>query len=336
MSENTQPQPERPGLSPTLKGHLLVLSGAVCISFAAFFVKDAPVEPSMVAFYRLVFGAAALFGVACARRERLGAAWSVLRVVLLAGFLFACDLLTWHEAIVLVGPGIATILANFQVLFLALYGVFFLKESLTRAQKIAMPLALVGLALLLGLHEKSLPPHVLAGVALCLLSALFYSAYILTVRTSQSAVAKLEPVSNMFWVSLSACVCVGVYCLGTGASFAVPDFRTLAVLALLGIVCQSLGWLLLSLGLPYLPPFRSGLLLLAQPALAYLWDVVFYGAEAGLVNVCGAALAILAIGLGILSPQKRRRTDAGDEPLSPPVSVHPAGESGRFKRMEDE
>lgn len=336
MENNPHDHPTARRLSPRAKGHLFVFLGAVCISFAAFFVKDAAMAPSMVAFYRLVFGGVALLIVALLRRERLRAAWPVLSVVLLAGFLFACDLLTWHEAIVLVGPGIATILANFQVLFLALYGVLFLKESLTAAQKAAMPLALIGLALLLGLHEKSLPRHMILGVGLCFLSAVFYSAYILTVRKSQSTVARLDPVSNMFWVTLSACVCVGVICAAGGVSFRIPDAKTLAILALLGIVCQSLGWLLLSLGLPYLPPVRAGLILLAQPALAYLWDVLFYGAEAGPINILGAVIAIAAIGLGLIPSRKKPPAGGAGTIETPPLSIHPAGESGRFKPVDAE
>lgn len=325
-----------PRLTPSMRGHLLVFMGAVCISFAAFFVKDAPMDVSMVAFYRLVFGSAALLLAAAARRERLGAPWAVLRVAALAGFLFACDLLVWHEAIVLVGPGIATILANFQVLLLALYGVVFLKERLALPQKLAIPLALIGLALLLGLHQGTLPRHVTLGAGLCLLAACFYTGYILTIRRSQSTVAKLGPIANMFWVSLSACACVGVYCCAARVPFAIPNLRTAIILALLGIVCQSLGWLLLSIGLPYLPPFRAGLILLAQPALAFLWDSLFYGTAVGFVNICGAVLAIAAIGLGVLSPSKAAKVDGEDMPPAIPVSMHPAGESGRFKRKVDE
>ena len=324
------------GMTPALKAHLMVLAGAVCISFAAFFVKDAPMDPSMVAFYRLLFGSAALFAVAVIRGERLIPSKPALSIIMLAGFLFCCDLLTWHASIVLVGPGIATILANFQVLFLAIYGVVFLKERMSFAQKAAIPLALIGLSLLLGLHEKALPQDVWRGVGLCLLSALFYTGYILTLRRSQSMKVRLGPVANMAWVSFFACVFVCVFCAGKGISFEIPDVRTVIVLAALGVLCQSLGWLLLSLGLPHLPPFRAGLIMLTQPALAYTWDVIFYGTATNLVNVGGAVFAIVAIGLGILS---RPKPSAGTEPEDEPMlraSMHPAGESGRLEPIRDD
>jgi hypothetical protein len=52
-------------LSPAGKGQLCVIGGSVCISFAALFVKGAPMDPSLVAFYRLLFGGAA--GISPAR-----------------------------------------------------------------------------------------------------------------------------------------------------------------------------------------------------------------------------------------------------------------------------
>lgn len=318
------------GLSPSLKGHILVFAGAACISFAGFFVKDASIDVSMVAFYRLAFGSIALFLVAVARREKVAAAPNALRVTALAGILFCCDLLTWHKSIVYLGPGIATILANFQVFFLALFGVVFLKDRLTWAQKAAMPLAILGLVLLLGLHKGEMPEFVVKGSVLCLFSALFYSSYILSVRRSQSTVTKLGPVTNMAWVSFFACAGVGVFCLATGVSFSLPDWRTVGALAALGVLCQSLGWLLLSLGLPHLAPFRAGLIMLVQPALAFLWDMLFYGTATGFSNIFGAVLAISAIGMGIFSGNMKGKSAEAKREASVRLSIHPAGESGRF------
>lgn len=285
--------------SANMKGYLLVFSGAVCISFAAFFVKGAPVDPSTVAFYRLFFGAAALFLAAIFQRVRIVPFTQTLWILILAGAFFCGDLLFWHESIVLVGPGIATILTNFEVIFLALYGAVFLKEKLSIPQKLSMPLALIGLALLLGLHESGIPAHILKGAAFGLLSAIFYSGYVLSLRQSQLFAVRLSPVANIAWVSLFACVFVGMYCLTMGISLAIPDVRTGVTLAVLGVFCQSLGWFLLSLGLPLLQPFRAGLIMLAQPALSFIWDILIYGTATGFTNILGACLTTAAIGMGI-------------------------------------
>ncbi len=293
-------------MTPSRKGHLAVFAGAFCISFAALFVQDAPIDPSMVAFYRLTFGTVALFAVAVLRRERLAPSKSMLRLLVLASVLFSSDLLAWHESIVRLGPGLATIVGNFQVFFLALHGAFFLGETLSWRHKAAMPLALFGLWLLLDISVKNLPPQMVAGVIFGLVSATFYAAYILSLRKSQMETARLSPVPNMAWVSLFSALSIGIFCLGKGVSFAIPDLRTAAVLAALGIICQTFGWLLLSVGLPHLPPSRAGLIMLAQPALAFIWDILLCGRVTSLSGYLGAALAIGSIGLGLAAPAKKK------------------------------
>lgn len=304
MENGNDSNPVRTGLTPAGKGGLLIFAGSVCISFAAFFVKGASIDSSAVAFYRLLFGAAALFLLAGVQRLPLLPCRSLLPLLAVASLFFGCDMLIWHKSILLVGPGIATIVVNFQVILLAVYGVAVLGETMSLPQKLSIPLALAGLALLLGLHEKRLPGDIWLGVGLALLAACFYAGYVLTLRRSQMIPVKLSPVSTTAWISALTCLVALVYCLGTGVSLDIPDYKTLSILAMLGLLCQSLGWVLLSRGLPLLPPFRAGLIMLMQPALSYVWDMIFFGADAGAANIFGACLAIAAIGMGVYSPRK--------------------------------
>lgn len=290
--------------SPEARAHLMVFAGAFCISFAALFVKGAPMHPSMIAFYRCLFGAIALFAVALVRRERLLPSAGLLAVMAPAGFLFSADLISWHESIVRIGPGLATIICNFQVFFMAAYGAFFLKERLSLRHCIAMPLAVLGLAMLLEVNPAHMPASMAAGVAFGLISAVFYTGYILTVRQSQMRCDQLPPVANMAWITSLAALGIALFCLPTSVSFTIPDLRSCLILAALGILCQATGWVLFSLALPHLPPSRAGLLMLAQPALSFAWDILFYSRPTGLAGYLGASAAIFAIRLG-LAPTKK-------------------------------
>ncbi|HEY1992507.1 MAG TPA: EamA family transporter, partial [Gammaproteobacteria bacterium] len=92
-----------------------LIVGAVMISFSAVFVKLVHVPPTVSGFYRVFFGGVILLAVVLWRHEhpRLDrASWIKL---LLAGLCFALDLFFWHRSILYVGPGVATLLANFQV-----------------------------------------------------------------------------------------------------------------------------------------------------------------------------------------------------------------------------
>ena len=98
------------------------------ISFAAVFVRLADVAPTTSGFYRMVFGSIALL-VLIAARPRLhagfGRGWA--GSALIAAF-FTADMWFWHRSILFIGPGLSTLLANFQVFVLAAIGVLWFRE----------------------------------------------------------------------------------------------------------------------------------------------------------------------------------------------------------------
>jgi drug/metabolite transporter (DMT)-like permease len=275
-----------------------VLAGAFLISFSAVFVKLAHVGPGAAAFYRLLFGGAALLGLALVRRENLRPSRGVLVWSAAAALAFSGDLFFWHRSIAYVGVGLATLLANFEVFVLALVGVVFMHEKLTWRLAVAVPMALFGLYLIVGWNWSALPGDFRWGVWLGLITAGCYTLFILTLRRSQKAPGGLSPVANIAWVSLMAAAITGLVTWQNGESFVIPDFQSWLSLLGYGLLCQALGWSLISRGLPRIPASRVGLILILQPTMSYVWDVAFFSGPLGVVQLIGAALAIAAIYLG--------------------------------------
>ena len=120
------------------------------------------------------------------RREALWKGASFLFLGIFCGLVFSLDLFFWHKSIHYVGPGLATILANFQVFLLALYGAFVLRESVSIRTITAIPLAFFGLFLLAGIHWRQLGDSYRLGVLLGLATAACYAVYILALRKLQS------------------------------------------------------------------------------------------------------------------------------------------------------
>jgi drug/metabolite transporter (DMT)-like permease len=102
--------------------------GGVMISFSAIFVRLTRAEPDVAAFYRTFVGGLFLVLVSMARKESLRVSARILPWVLSAGVCLVLDLLFWHRSIGLVGPGLATILINFQVLSWLLWGGCFFQK----------------------------------------------------------------------------------------------------------------------------------------------------------------------------------------------------------------
>lgn len=281
--------------SPTLR----LLCGAALISFAPVFVRLTPVSPTDSAFYRTLFGGLMLAAWVLASRapveRRSGFA---LAALIAAGVLFAADLAVWHRSILYVGPGLATLLGNFQVFLLAFVGILFFREKARWELLLAIPMAVIGLGMIVGFEWASLDEQYRRGILFGLLTAVFYAAYILALRRARAESPAGSIVSDLMIVSL---VSAGFLFAGAGLGgegISIPDPRSAWLLAGYALVAQVVGWLLISGSLPHVPASRVGLILLLQPTLAFLWDVLIFARPFGPREAAGAALAIIAIGLG--------------------------------------
>ena len=283
---------------------LQLIIGAVLISFSAVFVKLVSVPPTASGFYRVFFGGLILLGVMLFRRESLWLRPRAFGLLSLAAFFFALDLFLWHRSILYVGPGVATLLANFQVFVLAGVGVLFLKERLTLPQWAAIVLAMAGLALLVGADWAHLPPLYHYGVILALLAAVSYAGYLLSLRSSRagggSSYAAITVVSLVTAAMLAVCMLV------EGVSFAIPTASDAFWLVLYGLVPQVLGWVLISNSMSSVGASQVGLILLLQPACAFIWDGVFFGRHFSAVEISGAVIALVAIYLGTLKGARKK------------------------------
>jgi drug/metabolite transporter (DMT)-like permease len=278
------------------------------ISFAPVFVRLTPVSPTDSAFYRTLFGGLMLaiwvFAARAPVERRSGFA---LAALIAAGVLFAADLAAWHRSIWYVGPGLATLLGNFQVFLLAFVGILFFREKARWELLLAIPMAVFGLGLIVGFEWDALAEDYRWGIIFGLLTAVFYAAYILALRRARAESPAGSIASDLMIVSL---VAAGFLFAGAGLGgepVALPDPRSAWMLVAYALVAQVVGWLLISGSLPHVPASRVGLILLLQPILAFIWDVLIFSRAFGPREITGAALAIIAIGLG----SRPRRTGSG-------------------------
>lgn len=285
---------------PTLQ----VLSGAFMISFSAVFVKLANTTPTASGFYRVFFGFFFLLAVALWRGRMKYPSPRQALLTFFCGLAFAMDLFFWHVSIMHIGPGLATLLGNFQVFLLAAVGIIFYREAVRLRFLFAIPLAVFGLLLIIGLDWSTLSTAYRTGVCYGLVTALCYTVFLLCLRKLQSD-GTTSLFSSLMLVSLCCAIFLSMKMIHAGDSFVIPDLQSLLALIGLGLFCQTIGWLLIANAMPRIQTSFTGLILLLQPALSFIWDVVLFDRPTDLFNWTGVFLTLTAIYMGLTGKKSR-------------------------------
>ena len=280
-------------------------AGAALLSTTGILVALAHVPPAVSAFWRMLLGGAMLaagllFG------GRLS--WPDARTLgysLLPALAFAADLSLWHRSIAYVGPGLATLLANFQVFLMALVGWAVYRERLGLRFLLGLGVALLGLWLLVGAQWSLFDATHRAGVWLGLATGFAYAVYLLGFRHALSGRVRAEPAQFLATISVLCALLLLGECLLERAPLAMPDLQTVGALVALAYVGQVLAWMLIVRAMPRLPASQVGLLLLLQPALAYVMDVLLFHRHPDADDWLGLALSLAGIFLGSTRPSPR-------------------------------
>ena len=285
---------------------LYVLCGAVLISFSGIFVKFAHVSPTASGFYRAGFGAVFLLAGTLIKKEYHRPAPHQLGLIIFCGLAFALDLFFWHKSIMYIGPGLATLVGNFQVFLLAAVGIFFLGEKSKLRFIVSIPLAVAGLYLIVGGNWNELDANYQTGILFALFTACFYTVFLISLRKVQG-----KRGTSLFFllllVSITTAVFLGAKMLYSGDSFTIPDNQSLLALLGLGLFSQTIGWVLIATAMPKIPASLTGLTLLLQPTLSFIWDVLIFDRQTDLLNWLGVLVTLLAIYMGITGKVSRNQ-----------------------------
>jgi len=271
--------------------------GAACISASAILIKLAGTGPATAAFYRCFLALPILFALAVVERRRRGPRRLAAHLgAIAAGAFLAIDLVLWNHTIADVGAGIATLLGNLQVLFVALAAWVLLRERPGRRFLVALPVVMAGVVLVSGLAGAGAgDSHPLAGIVFGIGTSLSYAAFLLILRQTSAGTRHIAgPLAEVTTTAALGSLLLG---LAFGGLQLDLPWASLRWLLLVAITSQTVGWLLITSSLPKLPAAVSSLLLLLQPvaamglAAAVLAERPSLAQLAGAVLVCGGVLA---------------------------------------------
>ena len=291
-------------------GILQVTLASICFGFLGVFGRLAfqnELQLGELLTYRFAFAAFVLGLFLCFTKPQLLriSKPQVQQCALLGFFGYAVFSTLYFRAIEGVSVAFASLLLYTYPIFVAVLARVFLKEKLTRSQKIALPVAILGLSVLLGAGQwlASNPSPNFLAVLSGLGAALCYAGYIVVSSHWQK---KIDPLSSGFFVMSFAAL--GLFL------FHQPDLSRLASFTLkqdliilgLAIVCTILPLVLFLSGLQRLGNNEASLLGTVEPLTAAIMGSLLLGEHLEVFVWVGGALVMTSLILTALDFSQRR------------------------------
>lgn len=276
-----------------------LLLGSAVLAVGPLMVRLAPVGPMQSAFWRLAVAIIPLMLlVRLIPSQRISAKpgptlsghilWGG---VALAGVFFASDLLAWHLGIVRTTLANASLFSNMAGFLMMAWGILVVRMRPSPRQAAVMLLATVGALCLFGASAELSLRH-LAGDLLCLLSAVFYAGYLISIGKARGALPSLAVLAGS--TVAGAVALLPVVLLAPDPLLPSTPEGWLPLIAL-GLGSQVLGQGLIVYALAHLPPAVSGVGLLMQPVFAGLIGWTMFNEIMGPLELFGASLILVAL-----------------------------------------
>ncbi len=279
------------------------LAGAVVISFSAILFQLSGVTASTGTFFR---GFYALIAIQLAvafikapivrtRRER--------SIAVAAGVFLAIDIWLWQTAIGHIGTGLATLIANSQVVIVSLLAWAILAERPSTRTFVSMPVVMGGLVLITGLGgADAFGSDPVLGVVIAFSAAFFYSAFLMLYRRANTS---LGPVLRVLRDVLVGSTAGGLAAgLISGDLDFIPSWPAHGWLLALALGAQVWGWMMIGYALPRLPSAHTSFAILLQPSLTLVWGAIIFTERPSIIQWIGVGIVLAGIATVTLPGQK--------------------------------
>ncbi|MEO6151446.1 MAG: DMT family transporter [Mucilaginibacter sp.] len=276
-----------------------LVAGLLFISFYPIFVKLADEPPIVAAFYRIFMGWLFLAPY-CIKNRLLRIGRKEMWIAILAGVIFAADIMCWNMSMTKISATISTLIACCAPVWVGLISWLVLKKQSHWLFWAGTIMSIAGMVILVG-YQHVLSLQINAGIWLALLTSIFYALYILV---SKGVLRRINPVTFMFYSMIGAGIFLLAASLFNGNN--VVHFKTSSWFYFIGmgVICQVFGWLSLSHALKHLPPTEVSITLLSQTVTTGLLAVWLLNETLEMNEVIGSGIVLAGIAITFLKPKK--------------------------------
>jgi len=270
--------------------YLLLLFGILCISWSAILVKIADISGFGSGFYRMLIGTIAIIPIWLYFKKPITDRRGV-RIAVICGVLFACDIALWNSSITLSKATISTLLANLAPVWVGIGALLFMKEKPSGIFWIGTVVSMIGVTIIIGFNQV-MQANLNFGNVLAIIASMFYGAYLITVRKGRSS---LDTFSFTTISMVTSSLVLGLICLFTSTPLWGFSTTTWLALGTLGLVPQLLGWLAINQALGHINPTAASVSMLSQTAFTAIFSVLVLGEILTFHEIGGAVVVLVGI-----------------------------------------
>jgi drug/metabolite transporter, DME family len=274
---------------------LAAVSWGTTGSVTTVVVSRAGMGALVIGAVRMLVAAALLLVIARAAGGPLRVDPADRRRCVVLGLCMAAFQATYFSAVTLVGIATAALIAICCApLLIAGLAAAVLGERLTRRDRVALVLGVVGTALLIigPRTAADVSGRFIAGVGLALGASVSYALYVVVAKATLARTAPLPLAAAAFGVAAAVLAPVLL-----GADTGRQIMLAWPWLLYLGAVTTAGAYAIYTIGLRVVPASVAGITALMEPLTATLMGVFLFGERLGSAGVVGALLLVAALGL---------------------------------------
>lgn len=289
---------------PWTRGVLALIVGAIGIGFAPLWVRSSELGPFTTAAFRLLFACPALFlwrrweqSRAAERGEPPEAPYqrSDFLWMACAGLFFAGDMALWNWSLHLTSIANSTLITNLTPLFVMIGAWLLFKERVSRAYVLSLPLAFVGVFLLVRYERTFMPTH-WKGDVISAIATLFYTGYLLSLRVLRQ---RHSASASMLGAGVVTCAALFLIAALSGEALWPRTPRGWLPLLALAFCSQVGGQGLIAYGFGHVTAAVGSLILLIQPVTAAALAWGFLGESMAPLQLLGGLLVLAGIAVAV-------------------------------------
>lgn len=273
---------------------VLILLGSFAMASSAAIVFNLDAEPMSVAAYRCLLAVPMLLPFVLWELRRVDRSQALPRRTVIGavigGVAIGIDYAFYNTSIGLIGPGIATVLINLQIVLLPLLA--WVAEGVRPMKQLALivPMMMLGVAFAAGAFDEAEINWL--GVGAGIIAGAAYAAYLAIIRRTAPSTLRPAPFTVLTIVCITAGLTTGGAALASGrfqVPTQAPDWLWLIALAFIG---QLVVYLSFNIAMTSLSEVTSSTLMLTGPIFAILLGVTLFAVTPTAWQLVGCAIII--------------------------------------------